>query len=512
MIRKVAAVIVLVLFVCPMSFAQRGYGITGRFIPKDGKTLVFAGQSSANADNYVKTVKEIPAGFMFYTSLSDLKGLDEAADFGAGEISAQYIQGKYPGTAIQLGLNLVNSLDDVLDGSLDENILKLGIWIKKTRVPVYLTIGYEFDYPENGYEPEKYVGAFKRIVNKMDGIKVSNVSYVWHSYASTSVYGLDEWYPGDAYVDWCAISYFENSQWLPMVQFAQKHSKPVMIAECAPLLGETSIENKLQWYSEFFRFIEFSNVKAIGYINADWDSLAMFESYKWGNSALDGAREIRKLWKEKISSDRFINFKDLYSYIKIKDETSAFIIFCHPDNKNSLNAKILEKTIATLESNGVQYIVRDLYSMRFNPAMSGKELDEIKNKRLSKEAQKEQKEIKNADIVIFIYPVWWNGAPAMLKGYFDKYFTRGFAFDFKSNGSGPVVKYKEAVIFNTMEMSRKDFESTGAQKSFQNIYDELTFNTIGFSVNHKYFWNVSDNEEKVRSVISEVEEIINSIN
>ena len=512
MIKKITAVAALALLMCPLSFAQRSQGTSARFIPEDGKTLVFIGQNNKSADDYVKSIKEIPAGFMVYTSLSDLAGLEGTADFGAGETSAEYILKKYPKAALQIGLYLVNSLDDVISGDLDENILKFGRWIKKTKVPVYLRIGYEFDYPENGYEPEKYVKAFRHIVDKMDSIKVSNVSYVWHSYASEDAFGLDSWYPGDEYVDWCAISYFNNPQWIPMVQFAQKHTKPLMVAESAPMLGETSDQSRLKWYSGFFRFVEMCNVKAIGYINVDWDSLPMFESNKWGSSVLGKSGKIKKLWKQNISGAKYIGYEELYDSVNFDADTTAFIIFCHPDNKNSLNAKILEKTIKTLEENGVRCVLRDLYEMNFNPVMSKSELEEIKNNRFSKEAEKEQTEIKKSDFVIFIYPIWWNGAPAMLKGYIERYFPQGFAFDFKSGASGYAIKYKEAIVFNTMEMSRKAFENSGVQQAFEKIYDELTFNSLGFRVNHKYFWSVSDNQEKLQAVMSAVEEIINSVN
>ena len=42
-----------------------------------------------------------------------------------------------------------------------------------------------------------------------------------------------------------------------------------------------------------------------------------------------------------------------------------------------------------------------------------------------------QKKISNADRLIFIYPVWWNTMPAILKGFFDRVFTAGFAYRYK---------------------------------------------------------------------------------
>ena len=39
-----------------------------------------------------------------------------------------------------------------------------------------------------------------------------------------------------------------------------------------------------------------------------------------------------------------------------------------------------------------------------------------------------------ADQIIFIYPIWWSGMPAMLKGFIDRVFTAGFAYSYGKEG------------------------------------------------------------------------------
>ncbi|MCL2798951.1 MAG: glycoside hydrolase family 26 protein [Endomicrobia bacterium] len=297
----------VLLSLCSCATLARDAKQAGRFIPSDGKTYVFGGQNNADSDHFVKINGRVPYGFMIYTSLSRLEGLDENVDLGAGETSGRHILEKYPGAALQIGLYLAGDLQKVIDGYLDNNISKFAEWIKKANVPVFLRIGYEFDYPENGYDPELYVKAYQRIVDKFDKLKVKNVSYVWHSYAALNPRGIEAWYPGDEYVDWCAISYFTNPQWIPMLKFSQRHNKPLMIAECSPMLGhDLKPDGKINWYKKLFRFIENNNVKALCYINADWDEQPMFVNYNWGNSRLDVTEEIKEFWLEKISDKRFI--------------------------------------------------------------------------------------------------------------------------------------------------------------------------------------------------------------
>jgi len=274
---------------------------------QEGQTLLFAGQNDEDSVLFVKTVGKVPYGFMIYTSLANLEGLTETANHGAGDTNASFILKKYPGTALQIGLYLVNSLESVIDGRFDDNIVKLANWIKATDVPVYLRIGYEFDFPENAYDPDLYVKAYKIIVDKFRALGVTNVEYVWHSYASLNPRGIELWYPGDEYVDWCAISYFANPQWVPMVNFAKRNSKPLMIAECSPIVGDFKDPAKLlEWYKKLFRFIENQNVKAFCYINADWDGQPMFAHFNWGSGRIDQSPEIKAFFLEAIKNERFI--------------------------------------------------------------------------------------------------------------------------------------------------------------------------------------------------------------
>ncbi|GAA3319770.1 hypothetical protein GCM10020331_028030 [Ectobacillus funiculus] len=59
----------------------------------------------------------------------------------------------------------------------------------------------------------------------------------------------------------------------------------------------------------------------------------------------------------------------------------------------------------------------------------------------------EQEHISWADVIITIYPVWWTGLPAMLKGYFDRVLTSGFAYAYGENGPEQLLKGKRGGVF-----------------------------------------------------------------
>jgi beta-mannanase len=113
---------------------------------------------------------------------------------------------RYNTSLLQLGLWLVDSLEDVNSGDLDNEIYGLIDFVNAAAPSsVLIRIGYEFDSSENHYEPQQFVKAFRRIVNMFRALGVRNAGFVWHSVSSADLsvpLPVSSWYPGDGYVDW----------------------------------------------------------------------------------------------------------------------------------------------------------------------------------------------------------------------------------------------------------------------------------------------------------------------
>lgn len=109
------------------------------------------------------------------------------------------------------------------------------------------------------------------------------------------------------------------------------------------------------------------------------------------------------------------------------------IIFCHPDNgTTSHNGRILRTVKEVLAKKQKPFEVLDLYASHFNPLLSRREYDRIRAREriVEEDVRAMQSKISAATTLIFIYPVWWYGTPALLKGFLDRVFTAGFAYRF----------------------------------------------------------------------------------
>ncbi|MEX3619356.1 NAD(P)H-dependent oxidoreductase [Paenibacillus glucanolyticus] len=75
------------------------------------------------------------------------------------------------------------------------------------------------------------------------------------------------------------------------------------------------------------------------------------------------------------------------------------------------------------------------------------------NQALEPDLQEAQKLIAWADHLVFVYPNWWGGMPALLKGFIDRVFLPGFAFKYRRNSPLPeqLLKGKTARLIVTMD-------------------------------------------------------------
>jgi NAD(P)H dehydrogenase (quinone) len=105
------------------------------------------------------------------------------------------------------------------------------------------------------------------------------------------------------------------------------------------------------------------------------------------------------------------------------------IIYAHPKS-DGFSSYCIESVKNILSEKMENFEVLDLYSMNYDPVLKLEELYTAGNKNVSPENQQLQEKIKNSDRLIFIYPVWWGGMPAILKGFIDRIFIPGFAFKY----------------------------------------------------------------------------------
>ena len=179
------------------------------------------------------------------------------------------------------------------------------------------------------------------------------------------------------------------------------------------------------------------------------------------------------------------------------------IVYTHP-NPESFNHAIMEACALELEATGNEVRIRDLYGIGFDPVIKQSDYNMIAKSEVPEDIRTEQEHILWADVITFIFPIFWAGLPAMLKGYIDKVFSLGFAYTFEKGRPKGLLKGKRVVIINTTGGSLKLYQSSGMFESIRQTIGGGIFRFCAMEiVEHRFFTGVSTSTEDDRRMMLE---------
>jgi NAD(P)H dehydrogenase (quinone) len=142
-------------------------------------------------------------------------------------------------------------------------------------------------------------------------------------------------------------------------------------------------------------------------------------------------------------------------------------------------------------------LVSDLYAQQFNPVASILdfkvkssahvnymfEQQRASNTRdgFSPDLQAEMDKVKQADVIIVHFPLWWGGPPAVLKGWFERVFAMGFAWDSNNRFKKGLLKGKKILLCVSVGDPKSFYSPEGMHKATveQHLYS-FTHGTLAY--------------------------------
>jgi NAD(P)H dehydrogenase (quinone) len=113
----------------------------------------------------------------------------------------------------------------------------------------------------------------------------------------------------------------------------------------------------------------------------------------------------------------------------------VLVIYCHP-NESSFASRLHQTVIQALRDGDHQVTDLDLYGEDFRAVMTRDERKKYENPdRYHQTVEKYASQLAETEAIVAVYPTWWYGLPAMLKGYFDRVWAPGVAFDIGADGA-----------------------------------------------------------------------------
>jgi len=227
-------------------------------------------------------------------------------------------------------------------------------------------------------------------------------------------------------------------------------------------------------------------------------------------------------------------------------------VFAHPGSKSFCHA-VLERFDAGLRDAGHANEIVDLYAIGFDPVLRPRDgpswltetvpddildrmrlretlLDEaggplrrfalrrligdrdargiirlLRERHQPKDVLEQQRKVARAEALAFVAPVHFLGFPAMLKGWLDRVWTPGFAYDLTAeawrgdiDGRRPRLTHQKALIIQTTIFDKRAYDA-GLRDAMRVVMDQYTLTYPGIkSVEHEYFYAVHGADDATR--------------
>ncbi|NGP45718.1 NAD(P)H-dependent oxidoreductase [Bacillaceae bacterium SIJ1] len=157
------------------------------------------------------------------------------------------------------------------------------------------------------------------------------------------------------------------------------------------------------------------------------------------------------------------------------------IINGHPDTESFCSA-LARSYFKGAEAGGATVQLLELSQLDFNPNLS---YGYRKRTELENDLLEAQRLIKWATHLVFVYPTWWGTMPAILKGFFDRTFLPGFAYQYRQKSPlwDKLLTGKTAHIIVTMDTplwyERFVYKRAGLQLMKRNILNFCGMKPVG---------------------------------
>jgi len=155
---------------------------------------------------------------------------------------------------------------------------------------------------------------------------------------------------------------------------------------------------------------------------------------------------------------------------------NVFVVLAHPEPK-SFNATMFETAVSTLETRGHTVATSDLYRVAFSPVSDRRNFTTVKDAGFLKlqieemhasevggfaaDVEAELRKIESCDLMIWQFPLWWFGLPAILKGWADRVLAMGRTYGGSRVYEKGVFRGKRALLSVTTGGPEASFRKDG---------------------------------------------------
>jgi NAD(P)H dehydrogenase (quinone) len=132
----------------------------------------------------------------------------------------------------------------------------------------------------------------------------------------------------------------------------------------------------------------------------------------------------------------------------------VLVLYAHPSH-DGFDGALLARAVETLTSAGHEVDLLDLYAEGFDPMLSAGEWAVNSESPANRaEVESEVARLERAEALVLVFPTWWSGVPAVLKGFLDRVFLPGIAFELGGSRAPRLTHLRVFCVLTTGGASR----------------------------------------------------------
>lgn len=190
---------------------------------------------------------------------------------------------------------------------------------------------------------------------------------------------------------------------------------------------------------------------------------------------------------------------------------SSLVVVSHPD-PNSLTHHIARSTADAIRATGGSVEFADLTAENFDPRFSAADTALFRGEgAVPADVIAEQERIDRADELILVFPMYWWSTPALLKGWIDRVFVSGWAYDFTPGSE--FVKKLDRLTVHLVPVAGDDadsFRRHGVFEAFRTQIERGIIEYCGARIGSTTFVHESDTKSR-ETLAAEIRDVSEKI-
>jgi len=155
------------------------------------------------------------------------------------------------------------------------------------------------------------------------------------------------------------------------------------------------------------------------------------------------------------------------------------LVFGHPQRRSYSGWALDELASRIGERRGHRTTIRDLSQEPFEPHLTSAEYAETRAGRFAPDVRREFERIRDHETLTLVFPLWWMGFPARLKGWLDRVLAYGLAYELDGETPIPKLAPRRAATLVTLGTPLEEYDRDGSRQALEHAWGEHIFRFCG---------------------------------